>query len=100
MHGGNDNDDDALILLCGNLGADELGNEPGCWGSHGGNVPASVHAQDFGILKSLLANAYPQSSKRPLVIGVSLGLSLPLTPSSTAAASSTKADHQLLYLSK
>lgn len=47
----------------------ELGNEPGCWGSHGGNVPAQIHAQDFGVLQGLLADAYPDVSTRPLVLG-------------------------------
>lgn len=47
----------------------ELGNEPGCWGSHGGNVPASIHAKDFGVLQGLLADAYPDASTRPLVLG-------------------------------
>eukprot|EP01043_Picozoa_sp_COSAG02_P047776 COSAG02_NODE_4615_length_5161_cov_10.381865_7_plen_386_part_00 len=47
----------------------ELGNEPGCWGSHGGSVTASVHAKDFGALQGLLTDAYPDVSTRPLVIG-------------------------------
>jgi hypothetical protein len=47
----------------------ELGNEPGCWGSHGGAVPARVHAEDFGVLQGVLARAYPDPATRPLVIG-------------------------------
>ena len=53
-------------------------NEPGCWGMHGGRVPAAEHARDFGALQGVLAAAYPvpvgaagtDPLARPLVIGV------------------------------
>ena len=32
-------------------------------------MPAAAHAKDFGVLQGLLAKAYPDARKRPLVIG-------------------------------
>jgi len=47
----------------------ELGNEPGCWNMHGGVVSPAQHARDFGVLRKILHNAYPEAADRPRVIG-------------------------------
>ena len=47
----------------------ELGNEPGCWGMHGGTVSPKQHALDFAVLRSVIKKVYSRQQKAPSVIG-------------------------------
>ena len=49
----------------------ELGNEPGCWGSHGGSVSPAVHARDFALLRNVIDRTFRNATtlEKPLVIG-------------------------------